>query len=31
VVLDRGRVVHESDSDSLMQDPETLNRLVAVA
>jgi branched-chain amino acid transport system ATP-binding protein len=31
VVLDRGRVVHESGSDSLMQDPETLNRLVAVA
>jgi branched-chain amino acid transport system ATP-binding protein len=31
IVLDRGRIVHESDSDSLMQDPETLNRLVAVA
>jgi branched-chain amino acid transport system ATP-binding protein len=31
IVLDRGRIVHESDSNSLMQDPETLNRLVAVA
>ncbi|WP_151636958.1 ABC transporter ATP-binding protein [Noviherbaspirillum aerium] len=31
IVLDRGRVVHESDSNCLMQDPETLNRLVAVA
>ena len=31
IVLDRGRIVHESDSDSLMADPETLNRLVAVA
>jgi branched-chain amino acid transport system ATP-binding protein len=31
IVLDRGRIVHESDSASLMQDPETLNRLVAVA
>ncbi|MEC4718608.1 ABC transporter ATP-binding protein [Noviherbaspirillum sp. CPCC 100848] len=31
IVLDRGRVVHESDSDSLMQDPDTLNRLIAVA
>lgn len=31
IVLDRGRIVHESDSDSLMNDPETLNRLVAVA
>jgi branched-chain amino acid transport system ATP-binding protein len=31
IVLDRGRIVHESDSDSLMQDGETLNRLVAVA
>jgi branched-chain amino acid transport system ATP-binding protein len=31
IVLDRGRVVHESDSASLMNDAETLNRLVAVA
>jgi branched-chain amino acid transport system ATP-binding protein len=31
IVLDRGRVVHQSDSASLMNDPETLNRLVAVA
>jgi branched-chain amino acid transport system ATP-binding protein len=31
IVLDRGRVVHESDSTSLMNDAETLNRLVAVA
>jgi branched-chain amino acid transport system ATP-binding protein len=31
IVLDRGRIVHESDSGSLMNDPETLNRLVAVA
>lgn len=31
IVLDRGRIVHESDSDSLMADPQTLNRLVAVA
>lgn len=31
IVLDRGRIVHESDSDSLMGDPQTLNRLVAVA
>lgn len=31
IVLDRGRIVHESDSASLMQDPETLDRLVAVA
>jgi branched-chain amino acid transport system ATP-binding protein len=31
IVLDRGRIVHESDSVSLMNDPDTLNRLVAVA
>lgn len=31
IVLDRGRIVHESDSDALMQDPQTLDRLVAVA
>ncbi len=31
IVLDRGRVVHASDSQSLLDDPPTLNRLVAVA
>jgi branched-chain amino acid transport system ATP-binding protein len=31
IVLDRGRIVHESDSGSLMEDAEGLNRLVAVA
>ncbi|HJV81769.1 ABC transporter ATP-binding protein [Noviherbaspirillum sp.] len=31
MVLDRGRIVYRSDSESLMKDPETLNRLVAVA
>jgi branched-chain amino acid transport system ATP-binding protein len=31
IVLDRGRIVHESDSKSLMEDKETLSRLVAVA
>jgi branched-chain amino acid transport system ATP-binding protein len=31
IVLDRGRIVHQSDSASLMNDAETLNRLVAVA
>jgi branched-chain amino acid transport system ATP-binding protein len=31
VVLDRGRVVHQSDSESLLRDPETLHRLIAVA
>jgi branched-chain amino acid transport system ATP-binding protein len=31
IVLDRGCIVHESDSESLMQDGTTLNRLVAVA
>jgi len=31
IVLDRGCIVHESDSASLMQDKETLSRLVAVA
>jgi branched-chain amino acid transport system ATP-binding protein len=31
VVLDRGRVVHRSDSETLLADPERLHRLVAVA
>jgi branched-chain amino acid transport system ATP-binding protein len=31
IVLDRGRIVHQSDSASLMNDAGTLNRLVAVA
>jgi branched-chain amino acid transport system ATP-binding protein len=31
VVLDRGRVVHRADSESLLADPERLHRLVAVA
>jgi len=31
IVLDRGRVVHASDSESLLADPETLHRLVAVS
>jgi branched-chain amino acid transport system ATP-binding protein len=31
IVLDRGRIVHQSDSASLLQDREALNRLVAVA
>jgi branched-chain amino acid transport system ATP-binding protein len=31
IVLDRGRIVHDSDSGSLMADTEKLNRLVAVA
>ena len=31
IVLDRGCIVHESDSASLIQDKETLHRLVAVA
>jgi branched-chain amino acid transport system ATP-binding protein len=31
VVLDRGRVVHRSDSEALLRDPETLRRLVAVS
>ncbi len=31
IVLDRGRVVHRSDSEQLLRDPETLQRLVAVA
>ena len=30
IVLDRGRVVHRSDSESLMRDPDLLHRLVAV-
>ena len=31
VVLDRGRVVHRSESQRLLGEPETLQRLVAVA
>jgi branched-chain amino acid transport system ATP-binding protein len=31
VVLDRGRVVHRSDSTGLLRDPEMLHRLVSVA
>ena len=31
IVLDRGRVVHRSDSQSLLRDPEKLHRLVAVS
>ena len=31
LVLDRGRIVHQSDSASLLRDPEKLHRLVAVA
>ncbi|RZT09161.1 amino acid/amide ABC transporter ATP-binding protein 2, HAAT family [Duganella sp. CF402] len=31
IVLDRGRIVHESDSASLLADGDTLDRLVAVA
>ena len=31
IVLDRGRVVHRSDSESLLRDPEVLHRLVAVS
>ena len=31
IVLDRGRVVHESDSANLLAQPETLDRLVGVA
>jgi branched-chain amino acid transport system ATP-binding protein len=31
IVLDRGRVVHESDSGSLLDDPETLHRLLTVS
>ena len=31
LVLDRGRIVHRSDSASLLHDTETLHRLVAVA
>ena len=31
IVLDRGRIVHASDSQSLLDNPDTLNRLVAVA
>jgi branched-chain amino acid transport system ATP-binding protein len=31
IVLDRGRVVHASDSASLLRDPDTLHRLVAIS
>jgi branched-chain amino acid transport system ATP-binding protein len=31
VVLERGRIVHRSTSESLLADPETLHRLVAVS
>lgn len=31
IVLDRGRIVHRSDSAVLLRDPETLQRLVSVA
>lgn len=31
IVLDRGRIVHRCDSASLLRDPDTLNRLVAVS
>jgi len=31
IVLDRGRVVHRSDSESLRRDPDLLHRLVAVS
>ena len=31
IVLDRGRMVHDSDSESLLREPEVLDRLVAVA
>jgi len=30
-VLDRGRVVHRGPSDDLLSDPDTLQKLVAVA
>jgi branched-chain amino acid transport system ATP-binding protein len=31
IILDRGRVVHRASSEALMNDPDTLHRLVAVA
>lgn len=31
IVLDRGRIVHASDSASLLADPDTLQRLVAIS
>jgi branched-chain amino acid transport system ATP-binding protein len=31
IVLDRGRIVHEAPSESLLADPATLDRLIAVA
>jgi ABC-type branched-subunit amino acid transport system ATPase component len=30
-VLERGRVVHRGPSEALLNDPDTLHRLVAVA
>jgi branched-chain amino acid transport system ATP-binding protein len=31
VVLDRGRIVHRGASNELLNDPDTLHRLVAVS
>ena len=31
IVLERGRVVHRAPSETLLRDPATLHRLVAVA
>ena len=31
IVLERGRVVHRSDSEALLRDPDTLHRLIAVS
>ena len=31
IVLDRGRIVHDADSADLLSDPQTLDRLIAVA
>jgi branched-chain amino acid transport system ATP-binding protein len=31
LVLDRGRIVHRGSSQDLLNDPDTLHRLVAVA
>src|SRR3989442_4082939 len=31
IVLDRGRVVHRADSAALLEDPDTLHRLIAVS
>ena len=30
IVLDRGRIVHRSDSETLLRDPDKLRRLVTV-